>query len=85
MDSSICMLLWYLKSDESGHALKAASDTISYFLNLFLHFFENSNFCFTNILFHFENELQKWKLVSLSISFSGVLTDANINICSEKC
>ena len=44
-----------LKSDENGHALKVASDMISWFVDMFLHFFENTNFCFTNILFHFEN------------------------------
>ena len=39
-------------------------------------------FCSTN----FENQLQKWKLVSLSISSSQVLiTEATINISSEKC
>ena len=33
-----------LKSDEYGHALKAASDTISFFVDMFLHFFfENAN------------------------------------------
>ena len=32
-----------LKSDENGHALKAASDTISCFVDMFLHFFENTN------------------------------------------
>ena len=42
-----------LKSDENGHVLEAASD------KTFLHFFENTNFCFNNILFHFENQLQK--------------------------
>ena len=42
-----------LKSDENGHVLEAASD------KTFLHFFENANFCFNNILFHFENQLQK--------------------------
>ena len=42
-------------------------------------------FCSSNFLFHFENLLQKWKLVPLSISSSEVLlTEATINICSEK-
>ena len=37
-----------LKSDENSHALKAASDTISCFVDMFLHFFENANY----FLFH---------------------------------
>ena len=44
-----------LKLDENGHALKVASDKISYFVDMFLHFFKNDNFCFTNIQFHFKN------------------------------
>ena len=50
-----------LKSDENGHALKAASDTISCFVDMFLHFFENTNYFhntnyfLAEILFHFEN------------------------------
>ena len=32
-------LLAKLKSDENGHALKAASDTFSCFLDMLLHFF----------------------------------------------
>ena len=50
-----------LKSDENGHALKVASDTISCFVDMFLHFFENANYFhhnnyfLTNILFHFKN------------------------------
>ena len=41
-----------LKSDENGHVLKAASDTISCF-----YIFSKTpiTFRFTNILFHFEN------------------------------
>ena len=41
--------------DENGHALKAVSDMLSFFEGMFLHFFENANFYFTDILFHFEN------------------------------
>ena len=37
-----------LKSDENGHALKAASDTTSYFVDMSLHFFENAEY----FLFH---------------------------------
>ena len=37
-----------LKSDENGHALKAASDTFSCFVDMFLHFFKNANY----FLFH---------------------------------
>ena len=37
-----------LKSDENGHALKAASDTTSCFVDMFLHFFENAEY----FLFH---------------------------------
>ena len=50
-----------LKSDENGHALKAASDAISCFIDMFFHFFENTNYFLhinyflTNILFNFEN------------------------------
>ena len=41
-----------IKIGENGHALKAASDTLSCFVDMF----ETSiTFCFTNILFHFEN------------------------------
>ena len=45
-----------LKSYENGHGLKAASDTISCFLDM-LYIFSKTpiTFCFTNILFHFEN------------------------------
>ena len=50
-----------VKSDENGHALKAASDTISRFVDMFSHFFENANYFhhtnyfLTKIMFHFEN------------------------------
>ena len=49
-----------LKSDENGHALKVTSDTISCFVNMFLHFFRkrqfhHTNYFLTKILFHFEN------------------------------
>ena len=37
-----------LKSDENGHALKAASDMLSFFVDMFLHFFENTDY----FLFH---------------------------------
>ena len=37
-----------LKSDEDGHALNVASDTLSCFIGMFLHFFENTNY----FLFH---------------------------------
>ena len=57
--SNLTSLEAKLKSNENGHALKVASDMISWFVDMFLHFFENANFCFTNILFHFENQLQK--------------------------
>ena len=40
-----------LKSDENDHALKVASDTISCFVGMFLHFLGNANY----ILFHFED------------------------------
>ena len=36
-------------SDENGHALKVASDMISCFVDMFLHFSENANFCFTSL------------------------------------
>ena len=66
---------------------KVASDTLSCFVDMFLHFVElQITFCFTNIPFHFENQLQTLKLVSLSISSSWVLlTEAIMNVCSEKC
>ena len=54
-----------IKSDENGHALKAAFDTISCFVDMILHFFENTDYFhnyyyfLTNIPFHFKNELQK--------------------------
>ena len=55
MDSSICMLLCLLnplhaklKLDENGYALKVASDMLSCFVDMFLHFFENANY----LLFH---------------------------------
>ena len=37
-----------LKPDENGHALKAASNTISCVVDMFLHFFENAKY----LLFH---------------------------------
>ena len=40
-----------LKSDENGHALKVASDTISCFVEMFLHFFENANYFLAPITF----------------------------------
>ena len=39
---------------------------------LLFFFFLKTFFCFANIPFQFKNLLQKWKLVSLSISFSGI-------------
>ena len=52
------------------------------FCGYVLHFFKNVNY----FLFYFENWLQKWKLVSLTISPSGVLlTEASIKIRSAKC
>ena len=48
-------LLAKLKLDKNGHVLKAVSDTLTCFADMFLHFFENADFCFPNILFHFEN------------------------------
>ena len=41
-------LLAKLKSDENGHALKAASGTLSCFGDMFLHFFESADY----FLFH---------------------------------
>ena len=41
-------LLAKLKLDENGHALKAASDTLSCFADMFLHFFESADY----LLFH---------------------------------
>ena len=35
-------------NDKNDHALKASSDTISCFVDMFLHFFENANY----FLFH---------------------------------
>ena len=32
-----------LQSDENGHALQVASDTFSFFVDMFLHFFKNIN------------------------------------------
>ena len=56
MDSNICMLLLTqpslqakLKSDENGHALKVASDTVFCFVDKFLLFFLKNGSCF---LFH---------------------------------
>ena len=41
---------------KNGHALKAASDTISYFVDMFLEFFRKHQLLsFTNSLFYFEN------------------------------
>ena len=40
-----------LKSDENGHALKMASDTLCCFVEMLLHFVENRiTFYFTNIV-----------------------------------
>ena len=58
------------KFDEKGHDLKVVSDII-YFICYFF-FFLKTFFCFANIPFQFKNLLQKWKLVSLSIWFSGI-------------
>ena len=41
-------LITKLKSDENSHALKAASDMHSCFVDMFLHFFKNANY----FLFH---------------------------------
>ena len=47
--------------------------TVRYHLfYLLLFFFLKTFFCFANIPFQLKNLLQKWKLVSLSISFSGI-------------
>ena len=35
-----------------GYALKAASDTISCFVDMFLHFFENANYLINRIIFN---------------------------------
>ena len=49
-----------LKLDENAHALKATSDIIPCFVDMFLHFSKMPiTFCFTNILFHFKNQLPK--------------------------
>ena len=37
-------LLGKLKSDESSHVLKAASDTLSCFVDMLLHFSENAHY-----------------------------------------
>ena len=37
-----------LKSDENGHVMKVASDTLSCFVDMLLHFFEKTNY----FLFH---------------------------------
>ena len=45
-----------LKSDENDNALKVVSETLSCFVDMFLHFFENLNyFLFHNVLFQFES------------------------------
>ena len=73
------------KLDENNHDLKVASDTLSCFGDT-VYFSKKANFCLTNILLQFENQLQKWKLVSLLISSSGsLLKEPTINMCSEKC
>ena len=42
--------------DENGHAMKAASDMFSCFVDMFYIFWKTLiTFCFTNILLHFEN------------------------------
>ena len=41
-------LLAKLKSDENGHALRVASDTLSCFADMFLHFLESADY----FLFH---------------------------------
>ena len=60
---------------------------VFFFVDIFEIFLKTpSTFCFTNILFHFENQFQKSKLASLSILSSRILlTETTINICSEKC
>ena len=62
-----------IKIGWNDHALKTASDTISCLVDAFIISKTPIPFCFTNILFHFENVLQKWKLVTLSITSSWVL------------
>ena len=46
-----------LKSDKNGHVLKAASDSLSCFVDTLLLFFLKTQitFCFMNILFHYKN------------------------------
>ena len=74
-----------IKIGWNDHALKTASDAIFCLVDVFIISKTPIPFCFTNILFHFENLLQKWKLVTLSIASSWVsLTEATGKICSEK-
>ena len=49
-------LLAKLKSDENGHALNMASDTLSCFVDMFLHFLRKRPLLSVSLtLFHFEN------------------------------
>ena len=71
--------------DENGHALKAATDTISCFVDVLTFFCKRQLLPVSLTLFHFETQLQKWKQASLLILSLGVLlAEATVNICSEK-
>ena len=76
-----------LKSDENGHVLNAASDTLPCFVDVFTFFLKMPiTFCFTNILFHFENENwyhSQFHLPGINpqkknkLRFNGELTEKN--------
>ena len=75
-----------LKSEENGHALKAASDMLSFFVDMFLRFFKNAilsvslTFCFI-LEINYKNE--NWFIVDFI--FWDFINRSNHQICSEKC
>ena len=75
-----------LKSDENGHTLKAASDTISCFEDMFFHFFRKCQLLSVSLTFCFILKITKMKTgITVNFIFWGLLTEATINIRSEKC
>ena len=67
--SNLTIFLGKIKIGWKSPCLES-SNRYTLFIYLFIYFLKTS-FCFANIPFQFKNLLQKWKLVSLSISFSG--------------
>ena len=53
---TLSSLLAKLKLDENGHALKAALDVFSCFVDMFLHFFESADYFLFHTKINYKNE-----------------------------